>query len=291
MVLVQRQGRTTIVVLEEQRGSDGHSSYRPVVEYEVDGKSYRCTGKVWVGTNLNKVGDKIAVLYQIDRPEIGYVDSFSQRWAIPLVFCILGGFFLSGFLHYALFGRKSKNQDDPSWHNVRVDETNGRRIVIRWFSSLCWGLLMFCVVWNAFLIMVGLENLGILVLPTVLAGVAVTYLTLALFFNRTTVKVSEFEIRVWHWPFPWIGNKVLPCEKIRHLCCVPGLTITGAAGPYKSLVNIKATLSDGSECLLLRSLDKADGLTVQRQLEKWLKATAASVASEVKKEHEGESAV
>jgi hypothetical protein len=96
----------TIVVLEEQRGSDGHSSYRPVVEYEVDGKSYRCTGKVWVGTNLNKVGDKIAVLYQIDRPEIGYVDSFSQRWAIPLVFCILGGFFLSGFVHYVLFGRK-----------------------------------------------------------------------------------------------------------------------------------------------------------------------------------------
>ncbi len=60
-------------------------------------------------------------------------------------------------------------------------------------------------------------------------------------------------------------------QMIRELQCVPGMTITGVQGPYKTLANITAILSDGSERLLLRSLDKADALLVQRQLEKWLK--------------------
>jgi len=266
----QATERTEGTVISLQKQSDGRSS-RPVVEYEVNGKSYQCTGKV--GTNFDKVGDKIAVLYKIDQPEIGYVDSFAQRWGIPLVFCLFGGFFLSAILHYALFGRKSdrtqtaKNQRSK---NVRIDEGN-RRIVIRWFSPICWGLLFFCIVWGVFLTL-GLEDAGILSALFILLGVGVTYLTLALFCNRTSVSMRDSQLRVFHWPLPWIGNKILASETISHLQCVPGITLTGAMGPYKTLGNIKATLSDGSECIVLRNLDKSDALLVQRQLERWLKA-------------------
>jgi uncharacterized protein DUF3592 len=97
----------TVIALQDQVDSEGHVSYRPVVEYVVDGKAYRCTGKV--GTNFDKLGDKIAVLYKIDQPEIGYVNSFSQRWGIPLICCLFGGFFLSSFVHWVFFGRKYRN--------------------------------------------------------------------------------------------------------------------------------------------------------------------------------------
>jgi len=156
--------------------------------------------------------------------------------------------------------------------NVRFDD-DSRHVVIRWFSEICWGLLIFCILWDGFLVYfftVGIEDPSVLI--ALLLGLAVTYLTLALCFNRTSLSMNDIQLRVIHWPLPWIGNKVIAIEKISHLQCAPGITITGVMGPYKTLANIKAILSDGSECLLLRSLDKADASLVQRQLERWLKA-------------------
>ncbi len=91
------------VVRLQQQGSGSDVSYRPVVEYEVNGKTYQCTGKV--GTNFDHIGDKVAVIYKIDRPEVGFVGTFSQRWGIPLVCCVFGGFFLGCLLDNLFFRR------------------------------------------------------------------------------------------------------------------------------------------------------------------------------------------
>jgi hypothetical protein len=166
-------------------------------------------------------------------------------------------------------------------NNVRFDDDK-RHVVIRWFSSLCWGLLFFCILWDGMLIYYYAveENPDVLTVLHVLAGVAVTYLTLALFFNRTSVSMNDIQLRVFHWPFPWIGNMVLTNANISQLRCVPGITITGVKGPYKTLANIKAVFSDGSECVLIRSLDKDDASLVQRHLERWLRANRRRVDQE-----------
>jgi hypothetical protein len=156
---------------------------------------------------------------------------------------------------------------------IRIEEKE-KRIVIRWwFGSVCWSLLFCCILWDAItgVLLVGISRHGIFAIPFVAFAVALTYFTMAMICNRTTVIVSESAVQVFHWPLPWKGNRTLTRKSIAHLRCIPGLTITGSAGPWKTLANIKAYSTDGRTCILVRSLDRSDAEFVIRQLEKWLR--------------------
>jgi hypothetical protein len=82
----------TVVALIDISGDRG--GYVPVIEYEVNGNTYRCQGQVGVGCATYTVGETVRVLYQADRPELGALDSFLDRWATSLMFGAGGGFLL-----------------------------------------------------------------------------------------------------------------------------------------------------------------------------------------------------
>jgi Protein of unknown function (DUF3592) len=58
----------------------------PVVEYQVDDRKYNYRPRSSYRTY--KVGEKVPILYNVDRPEVARIDSFSERWLVPLM---LGG--------------------------------------------------------------------------------------------------------------------------------------------------------------------------------------------------------
>ncbi len=89
----------TIVGQERQPGPEG--GYIPVVAYEVDGSSYRCKGAVGSNPASFTIGQSIAVRYRAAQPSLGYVDTFFDRWLIPLAFGGVGLFF-AGFGYAAL---------------------------------------------------------------------------------------------------------------------------------------------------------------------------------------------
>jgi hypothetical protein len=79
------------------RPASNKPTFAPVVEYEVDGQTYRIQGAVSSSSPSYAVGDTVGVVFPADKPSEGSIDSFSEKWLGPLVF---GG----GGLVFALVG-------------------------------------------------------------------------------------------------------------------------------------------------------------------------------------------
>jgi hypothetical protein len=60
--------------------------FYPVLEYQVDDRKY--TYRPRSAFRTYKVGETVAVLYKVDRPGAARIDTFSDRWLVPL---LLGG--------------------------------------------------------------------------------------------------------------------------------------------------------------------------------------------------------
>ena len=67
--------------------SEDGDTVAPLVEYEAGDKLYRVHGAPSARTS-RKIGDQMPVLYKRHLPSKGVVDTFHDRWAIPLA---LGG--------------------------------------------------------------------------------------------------------------------------------------------------------------------------------------------------------
>jgi hypothetical protein len=77
----------TITDLEEVPGVKPYSgaSYRLIVEFNVDGKTYTVKSySPYHGEDYNR-GDPVQVIYDPNNPETAQVDIFSERWFFPLL--------------------------------------------------------------------------------------------------------------------------------------------------------------------------------------------------------------
>jgi len=92
---------------------------------------------------------------------------------------------------------------------------NGMRLARRWFVWSVVFLTFFCIAWDSFLIFwysVALRPGGPLIMVVfpvvhVAVGVGLTYFTLAIYLNRTTLEVDESRLTVRIGPLPWPGNR------------------------------------------------------------------------------------
>lgn len=90
----------TITRLEMQRSASSGKynrasvSYVPVVNYQVQGKPYTHKGAIALQPSPYRVGQQVRVLYRAARPSVAYIDSFADRWLLPLVFTGMGSLFV-----------------------------------------------------------------------------------------------------------------------------------------------------------------------------------------------------
>jgi len=92
------EGTQGTVVELERRSNGRKAAYVPVVEYRVAGRLHRFTGSVASAPPMHAVGEQVQVLYKVDEPETAFIDSFSDRWLGPLVFTVVGSFFLAALV-------------------------------------------------------------------------------------------------------------------------------------------------------------------------------------------------
>jgi hypothetical protein len=78
--------------------SDGKGGLFPVVAYTVDGKVFEVQG-ISTKPPAYSVGDPAMVRYRTDNPADAVLNSFIQRWLLPVIFTGLGAIFV------AVFGR------------------------------------------------------------------------------------------------------------------------------------------------------------------------------------------
>jgi hypothetical protein len=68
----------------------GGNRKAPVVEYQVDGKSYVFRDSISTAPPAYDVGDKVVILYRPDDPRRAQIDSFVGRWLFAVIFTSLG---------------------------------------------------------------------------------------------------------------------------------------------------------------------------------------------------------
>jgi len=111
----------------------------------------------------------------------------------------------------------------------------------RWYQPMAWFLLLFCIVWDGFLLtwysvavfavfgaavtgdtspdgaLAGAGVMFFFPLLHVAAGIGLTYTVATMFFNKTTIKVDPTELTVAHGPLYWPGALSLPTVGIDQL--------------------------------------------------------------------------
>ena len=124
--------------------------------------------------------------------------------------------------HLFNFANPSGELSVPQPQRFQVNRAgNELTISWRWYEHQLWFMLLFCILWDGFLITWygalltcwnGKFEL-IMLLPIlfplghVAVGVGLTYSVLMGFFNNTVIRVTaEGEVIVRHGPLPWCGN-------------------------------------------------------------------------------------
>jgi hypothetical protein len=73
--------------------SGNRGGMSPIIQYEVDGRTFEIQSSISSSPPGYSVGEKVKVLYLPDQPAAGSLDSFAERWLLPLIFGGLGSVF------------------------------------------------------------------------------------------------------------------------------------------------------------------------------------------------------
>ncbi len=167
-----------------------------------------------------------------------------------------------------------------------------REMVIRyrWWTPVAIFMVFFCAIWDGFLFLwygVAMEEgapLIMLIFPLlhVAAGAFITYLTICLFVNSTTIRAETDALTIAHGPLPWRGNRTLFRADVRQLFCREHISKSknGTHVTYELL----AVGADGGQVRLIRGLtDPHEALFLEQAIEKRLGIRDEPVASELPK--------
>ena len=172
------------------------------------------------------------------------------------------------------------------------DDGFTRRLTYRWFTPAAFFLLFFCIAWDSFLVAWYAMAFGgaagsdgpfawlMLVFPIVhvAVGLGLTYLTLCLFVNRTTVTVGE-RLRVEHGPLFWPGQVNLPAADVTAVYCEE-MVARNRRGPSVSYA-VKAVAGGGQAVTLLSAVTALPRAKFfERKLEEWLNLPPKAVPGE-----------
>jgi hypothetical protein len=86
---LETNGKTTagvVVRLDEQTDAEGGCcTYVPIVEFQVDGKTYSFDGNTASDPPEYDVNENVPVLYDPSDPSTAQINKFSDRWLMPII--------------------------------------------------------------------------------------------------------------------------------------------------------------------------------------------------------------
>ena len=80
----------TVIALNESSDSDG-TTYSPVFEYQVGGKTYQYESVNSSNPPTHHVGERTTLLVMPDDPEKARENSFWEMWLLPAIMCPVSG--------------------------------------------------------------------------------------------------------------------------------------------------------------------------------------------------------
>lgn len=170
----------------------------------------------------------------------------------------------------------------PDLSKFTIDK-HGDELVISW-SWRTWLLLFlipFAVFWNAItwtiagaFLVGGMMNdvpwyfgfAGLIAVPHICIGLGLIYFIAATFFNRTTVRVSQYDLSITHGPVPWKSPAPINVDEIEQLYVKEKISRgkNGSSASYQ----LHALLKNGSSHKLLNwATDPSIPQAVERMIE------------------------
>jgi hypothetical protein len=181
-------------------------------------------------------------------------------------------------------------------NGVRIENWGSElTLSYRWYTHAVWMLVVFCLVWDGFLIgwytalahtfksgHYGTGEIIALVFPVfhILIGLGLTYACLTSFFNNTIIKASHGELSVWHGPLPCHKSVRLVANDVRQIFC----TRREHRGRNTTSItyDVVALLYDGAGETLVQNLsDYARARYIEQELEKHLSIVDERMPAEV----------
>lgn len=155
----------------------------------------------------------------------------------------------------------------------------------RWLGLSSVGILIFALVWNAFVLLYaaqtlqaeGLPEEALLIIPGLIVGVIAAYLALAVALNRTTLTVSRQTIEARHGPIPWPG-RAFETAQVRQV-----FVRRYGSGPNqrrRASFSLLLTLEDGRSKRLLQSLPGSTALELKNAIQQHLSLDTQPVEGE-----------
>ena len=87
--------RGTIVKLVDYRDSDGDTMYRPVAEYfDARGRRYEFSSNTSSSSPGFRIGEEVDILYDPLKPHDARIDTWGQRFLLPVIFSGMGSLFV-----------------------------------------------------------------------------------------------------------------------------------------------------------------------------------------------------
>ena len=177
----------------------------------------------------------------------------------------------------------------PLPEGVSMSEQAGMlRLEARWFRPMLFIYLVFCIVWNTFLVLWYMqpgntEDIGALFpILHVAAGVGLTYWTIAGFVNRTIVGVSAHYLTIRHQPLPWPGKKHVAVRDLQQLFCQEH--VSNVNNDTSLSYSLNAVLQSGRKLVLVKRLpEAAQALYLEDAIERHLGITNRPVPGELRR--------
>jgi hypothetical protein len=173
-------------------------------------------------------------------------------------------------------GFKVKNEDD-TW-----------QVSWRWFG---WGyvlLAVWCMFWDGFLVVwyglslaAGMWLMALFPTLHAIIGIAMTYYTLAGFLDRTTVKIGNDRLEIWHHPLPWWGEKRFQTSDIEQFYCKENLSHSSDYGTSRSYEVYVIFRHDLRKKLITGLNEPEQALYIEQELERFLYIQDAPVPGEL----------
>jgi hypothetical protein len=179
----------------------------------------------------------------------------------------------------------------PLPRGLDVSERSGvLRLERHWFQSNLFFLLIFCVCWDAFMVLwyinvlSELSGRGLVALFPLLfvaAGAGMTYVTLAGLINSTVIEAGKTHLALRHTPLPWRGNREIWVSELQQIFCEEHVreSMNGSSTTY----SLNAVLVNGRKLTLVKDLpEAAQALYLEHAIEKYLGITNRPVPGELR---------
>ncbi|MBF0569537.1 MAG: hypothetical protein HQL18_02035 [Candidatus Omnitrophica bacterium] len=185
----------------------------------------------------------------------------------------------------------SQAQDRPQIEKPKqyelINDADGFAIVRRWLGCSVVPLLFFCVFWNGFMavwftVAFTHKQYAMAAFGSIHAavGLGMLYGVLAMFLNKTTIRITYDSVTVRHAPLPWMGQKTISRAEVKQFYSQEDISQT-KNGTSRSYAVRLLTSNEKVVDLVTGLAGRDEALFIEQQVEKFLGIRDENVSGEL----------